>query len=1198
MKNTLASSLVSLLLILTITQTGEAMWKDDLKDSSAWSLSYLVDEKEIGKGIIRADGILHIPMDFRDATTNRLSRDINLMRPRWISFKLRATGNISPENLKLRLCLKSPDAPFSFFPKVKQTSNEWTEFEADINQPDSLVNVWRFYGLRRLSQLSLSIEKPPGNSTFELQLADLTFRYGEDIVENYKPKKMNLKPTQPPTIALCLNRAGEYYQAEEIFRIHFPTARLSTHAFRGPHMPLDNWPPNLSQLSLVVMVDTDTYVLSDRELANLADYVHSGGSLLIFAGPNSVNASLDGRPLAKDILPALPEKHTNDRSELPIIASKIIPAEENKLGYPGPLQEVTLKPDSQVILEDAGGRPVIIVRPFGNGKVALVTCWPDPSIDRGKSLYWSQEYTKVISSLISHLTNLRAEHEKETTIFQPSIRVEFRYHKRVFKPLGTFEFNVHGPAGANVQASLRDIRTRVVWRAAGTLDATGSLKIRDILPDLADGEYTLSVQSKETSTNVPIAIASPLDMNCFYPIIARVPVQQGGHWLGPKTLKWMVEDVASHGINTIAIPVLDAIAREPQGFAAEMAGLLEFYAQQQGMAVMYDYSHLPIFAHKTRPPFDVRSPNAESKAAELLKPWTEVADLVPRLFAVKHIDEPVANYANLNLDFDSGREYLEKCGFNAPDAEQEAPLCGENRLKHWIFVGDYARRQFQLSYNICQKQEKPWGLLHTFMEPGFGSESPQRRFEDVFRWGGTADYLDFDIYPYWYPQSHKRRFAKVHYGFAFQRCVVQFYGKPMGFYVELDDRNWPFQQNPKEATGELAYTAVGEGCHYLNTFIYGVFGAGNMARPERWEDGGADLRAIAKTTPFLLSTERAKAHIALYFPYRQWIINGAYYPTFGLELFRREFGECDILHEEIALDRGFEPYQAVILLQTDILPQKVESTLIEFIRSGGILMLDHCPSITPEGAPLTQLKALVGEMPSAEPWRAETIQVGKGYIIKVPEGLDNTYRLAVEHDDVKTVDMLESWAREVFTNYGILPWAKCSDDEFEASLLIGKNASAVVVVNHRPETATAKISVNPSLKVGYICDLATGKAFKFQKAGENITIPVQLTQRQGAILCLYPKKPGRPEFDVQVANGEFIIRLAEPSGCPIPIFIEAIRPDGRRSFRHTREILLTGTAEFRMPAALNDPLGDWKFRAVIPMLATEVDKTVKLTARD
>lgn len=136
------------------------------------------------------------------------------------------------------------------------------------------------------------------------------------------------------------------------------------------------------------------------------------------------------------------------------------------------------------------------------------------------------------------------------------------------------------------------------------------------------------------------------------------------------------------------------------------------------------------------------------------------------------------------------------------------------------------------------------------MEPGFGSESPDRRFEDVFRWGGTADYLDFDIYPYWYPQSHKRRFAKVHYGFAFQRCVAQFYNKPMGFYVELDDRNWPFQQNPKEATGELAYTAVGEGCHYLNTFIYGIFGAGNMSRPERWEDGGEDLRLIAKTLPF------------------------------------------------------------------------------------------------------------------------------------------------------------------------------------------------------------------------------------------------------------------------------------------------------------------------------------------------------------
>lgn len=163
-------------------------------------------------------------------------------------------------------------------------------------------------------------------------------------------------------------------------------------------------------------------------------------------------------------------------------------------------------------------------------------------------------------------------------------------------------------------------------------------------------------------------------MKSFYPIIARLPVQQGGHWLGPKTLEWMVDDVASHGINTIAVPILDAIAREPQGFAAEMAGLLRFYAQRKGLAVMYDYAHLPLFAHRTRPPIDVRSPDAKDKAEELLMPWLKTADLVPRLFAVKHIDEPTANYANLNLDSDGGKNIERNAALTRRRMPKEKPL--------------------------------------------------------------------------------------------------------------------------------------------------------------------------------------------------------------------------------------------------------------------------------------------------------------------------------------------------------------------------------------------------------------------------------------------------------------------------------------------------------------------------------------------
>ena len=85
----------------------------------------------------------------------------------------------------------------------------------------------------------------------------------------------------------------------------------------------------------------------------------------------------------------------------------------------------------------------------------------------------------------------------------------------------------------------------------------------------------------------------------------------------------------------------------------------------------------------------------------------------------------------------------------------------------------------------------------------------------------------------------------------------------MGFYIELDDRNYPFQVNPIEASSECAYMAVSQGCHYINSFIHVVFGTGSGARPERWEHLGRHLPAIRDAGPLLRATKRADAPVAL-----------------------------------------------------------------------------------------------------------------------------------------------------------------------------------------------------------------------------------------------------------------------------------------------------------------------------------------------
>ncbi len=107
-----------------------------------------------------------------------------------------------------------------------------------------------------------------------------------------------------------------------------------------------------------------------------------------------------------------------------------------------------------------------------------------------------------------------------------------------------------------------------------------------------------------------------------------------------------------------------------------------------------------------------------------------------------------------------------------------------------------------------------------------------------------------------------------------------------------------------------------------------------------------------------------------------------------------------------------------------------------------------------------------------------------------------------------------------------------------------------------------------------------------------MTIPIHLTQRQGVTLGLYPRKPEKPRLRARLEGDQFVLNLSEPTGSPLPIFIEATDPTGRMSIRHSREILLAGKAEIRSRLAVNDRAGEWRFRAAVPALGVEMTQSV------
>jgi hypothetical protein len=409
----------------------------------------------------------------------------------------------------------------------------------------------------------------------------------------------------------------------------------------------------------------------------------------------------------------------------------------------------------------------------------------------------------------------------------------------------------------------------------------------------------------------------------------------------------------------------------------------------------------------------------------------------------------------------------------------------------------------------------------------------------------------------------------------------------MGFYVELDERNHPFQITPKEATGELAYTAIGEGCHYLNTFIYGTFNTGSMARPERWENAGKDLRAINRAGPLIMASRRIPACAAIYFPYDHWIVSGErYFPSFAYELIRRTFGECDLAHQDVVREKGLAPYRIVALLGTDILTEEDETQFVTFVQDGGVLLLDRIPSQTPSGEPLTRLQEMIGPMPMTD---IEEQDCSDGKIIRLPPELDLVYWCIVEREDPAARHRIERDMRQAFSRTGIRPAVSCDDPEFDTYLLDADGASILVAVNHRPEQTTTLVCVHTvAHPVGYACDLSTGEEIPFRREDADTGPPdaaqlsVTLTPRQGILVRLFPEKPVGLSLRAGRDENDLVFELKSGGGYPIPVFIEAMDPEGRKNIRHSRELVLRGEQIIRSPLAVNEPEGIWEICACSP----------------
>ena len=519
--------------------------------------------------------------------------------------------------------------------------------------------------------------------------------------------------------------------------------------------------------------------------------------------------------------------------------------------------------------------------------------------------------------------------------------------------------------------------------------------------------------------------AAPLERERFFPIISWLGTEGGGHLLDERALRERVDELWEHGFNTIAFGGLRQLASTPWGQRERLLDYAARYAQSRGLALIFEYDRLTDLNPERPPTLCVFAPGYREALAQRILPRFEAGRRYERALTIKVVDEPTASDATLDYCELCKAEFQQRFG---QPLRRRAEIPAEDREGHRQlsqFISDYVATGYQAIRQTADGAKLPFGLLLTYMSSGYGYGDSRRTLEDVLNWSRAVDCIDFDVYPYFYPTSQNVRMLQAHFCFGVQRAVATHLNQPAGFYVELDDRNYPFQVNPVEASAECAWTAVAQGCQYLNSFIHSAFGTGTDARPERWDALGRELVQIRAAGPDLRRVRKAPAELALYFPYAQWLSGGKpFAPHYTYQLLLRAFGECDVVHEQIMLERaGLGPVKALVIVGTDLIPEAATTLLRAFLDGGGLILGDETAT----------LPATLADHPR---------------VVRLAGNLEQRFRAAAEAPDPAARAALLAQVRAVLDQAGLTAQARADQDEVETSVLNGYGLRLLVTVNH------------------------------------------------------------------------------------------------------------------------------------------------------
>jgi len=769
-------------------------------------------------------------------------------------------------------------------------------------------------------------------------------------------------------------------------------------------------------------------------------------------------------------------------------------------------------------------------------------------------------------------------------------------------------------------ASILDPRTLYRWEVP-CVATDPEVRFAGTLPNLAGGEYVLDVVAQADGKRVAACsrecfVVDPLDMTEFFPIMSIVGIEGNGHYLDDAGVMARVDDLIAHGFNTAAITGTSNFFSGYPSNSRRLKGVAESYAQQRGMATTYEYSNFTNLPRHGAPGVCVFDPAYPEGLKEKLAWQIDVGNRTPRLMSAKVIDEPMVGPASLaNISEEGKAAFKERYGMDYAEKMETS----DDPYTRWAFadfMGDYVGEGYRQSAAIMDELDASFDLLLTYMATGNGYQRPLSGQQDVFDWTRHVKWADFDVYPYFYPASQRIRMVQAEFAMSNLRDVSRALGVPWGFYMELDDRNWPFQKNPRQATAECGFTAMANGADYLNSFINTVAGTGTQSRPERWEDAGKALRLIRRMGPMLKHMPPMRATVAVLFPNAQQAIGNGYpTPQFTLQAIQGGYGECDICNEEVAIETGAIPYYALFLSKTEFLHEDLVPLLADWLKAGGVLVCDALPTKTHRGTAIDWgFDAVATPQADVGALKWSLAQVGEGKIAFVENDINQEF---AELAESKTPAPAACRAyrealRDLLDGLGLVPNVRVSYSEteesvdvIEAGLRGNENGMLLTVVNHQPTAQTVRVELDTGGR-GWIVDTATMQPVSYTNSRSGkAQLFLEVPGRWARTLACYTAAPERIALQVGTPDSEagdtlgYRFSALDSDGNPVKggVLLEAevAGPKGEIISRFGGAFApVDGVQEVNVPVPVNAAKGDYTITVRAPQANLETAAAFKV----